>query len=315
MKTELARAFDLGQDFTLSLIHVSENKTFRIDSVDGRRFALRLARPGYHTAPEFTSEVAWIEALRMESVVAVAGPVRGRDGNHVQQIASNNALLFEWADGSEPVMSDNLLSLAEQVGALAAHLHHHALDWQRPAGFIRPRWDFHAALGNDIRWGDWRKGLGVEAQMLPLLSRTVVGIEHQLTAYGQSKQRFNLIHGDLRLANLLIDKGAITVIDFDDCGFGWLMYDAASMISFHEHETQAPQMIQHWIEGYRRIRNLTSDDEAAIQTLIMFRRLLLLAWLGTHSDIELAKSVKPVFATQTLVLCERFLTGGSALAI
>ena len=88
------------------------------------------------------------------------------------------------------------------------------------------------------------------------------------------------------------------------------MYDAATMISFHEHEAQAPEMIQRWIEGYRNIRQLSHEDEQAIQTLIMFRRILLLAWLGSHSEIDLAREVKGSFADQTLSLCEFFLLSG-----
>ncbi len=38
----------------------------------------------------------------------------------------------------------------------------------------------------------------------------------------------------MRLANLLIDGDRVTLIDFDDCGFGWFMYDFAAAISFFE---------------------------------------------------------------------------------
>lgn len=310
MKSELIKAFNLGTDFTTELINVSENQTFRINCADGRKFALRLARPGYHTADEFASEMAWIEALQKARTVPVAKPLRGRDGDYVQHVAAHNALLFEWVEGSEPKITDDLMGLAEQLGTLAAQLHEHALHWPRPTTFTRPRWDFDAALGSEMRWGDWRKGLGVKPHMLLLLSRTVSEIEHKLKAYGESQQRFNLIHGDLRLANLLSHNGKLTVIDFDDCGFGWLMYDAATMISFHEHEAQAPEMIQRWIKGYRKIRQLSHEDEQAIHTLIMFRRVLLLAWLGSHSDIDLAHEVEGTFADQTLDLGERFVLSG-----
>lgn len=310
MKNEVTKAFDLGTNFTTTLVNVSENQTFRIDCADGRKFALRLARPGYHTADEFTSEMAWIEALQKVQTVPVAKPIRGRDGNYLQQVAAHNALLFEWVEGSEPKITDNLMGLAEQLGTLAAHLHNHVLQWQRPSNFNRPRWDFKAALGSEMRWGDWRKGLGVRPYMLPLLNRTVDQIEQRLKAYGESEQRFNLIHGDLRLANLLKHKSQITVIDFDDCGFGWLMYDAATMISFHEHEAQAPEMIQRWIEGYRNIHQLSYEDEQAIHTLIMFRRILLLAWLGSHSDIDLVNEVEDSFADQSISLCEIYLSSG-----
>lgn len=310
MELDLSRCFDFGTNFTVQLINVSENQTFRIDLADGRKFALRLARHGYHTVSELNSEISWIEALRKQSTILLSKPVVGRDGKFLQLIAGHHAFLFEWIEGSEPKISDNLLGLASQLGIISAKLHEHALNWQRPLNFNRPRWDFAAALGRESRWGDWRKGLGVKPQMLPVLSRTVGEIERRLKIYGTDPSRFNLIHGDLRLANILRHKNKLTLIDFDDSGFGWLMYDAATMISFHEHEPQAESMIDEWIAGYRSVRSLTKKDEGAVHTLIMLRRILLLAWLGSHSQTELAHEVKSVFADQSLELCDRFLVRG-----
>jgi len=303
MKNELARAYNLGAGFNSTRINISENQTYRIDD-GGKTYALRLARPGYHTRQELNSELAWLQAIKD---VPTAKPIRGQDQQFVQEIAGHHAVLFAWVEGVEPQITDNLASLAEHLGTIAAQLHEHALAWQRPATFTRPRWDFAASLGHEMRWGDWRNGLGVEPKMWPLLATVINQIETKLKAYGQSPQRFNLIHGDLRLANLLQKDGKLTVIDFDDCGFGWLMYDAATMISFHENEPQAGQMIQSWIKGYSKVKPLSAEDEAIIPTLIMFRRILLLAWLGSHSEIELAQQLRDTFADQTLQLCKAYL--------
>ena len=44
---------------------------------------------------------------------------------------------------------------------------------------------------------------------------------------------------------LVTFQGAVKVIDFDDCGFSWYMYDAATPVSFYEHEPQVPELIEH----------------------------------------------------------------------
>jgi Ser/Thr protein kinase RdoA (MazF antagonist) len=309
MKTELARVFELGSeaDFDLRLINVSENETYRVDCANGHRFALRLNRPGYHSHAEIESEMVWLDALHEGKIIQAAKPLLGRNGKHLQSLGAREAVLFEWQEGREPLITDNLVGLAQALGSIAARLHNHIEHWQRPTGFTRPRWDFDAALGTEMRWGDWRKGLGVTPEMVPLYARTVGVIEKRLQAHGEAPSRFNLIHGDLRLANLLVDDDAITVIDFDDSGFGWLMYDAATMVSFHEHEQHVPELIESWVEGYRALRPLARADEAEIKTFIMFRRLLLTAWLGSHSEIDLARDVRPTFAQQTADLCEAYL--------
>jgi len=60
---EALAAYGLEPDCDVRLINVSENWTYRIDEPGGgRTFALRVHRPGYHTAEEIDSELAWIDA-------------------------------------------------------------------------------------------------------------------------------------------------------------------------------------------------------------------------------------------------------------
>ena len=43
------------------------------------------------------------------------------------------------------------------------------------------------------------------------------------------------------------------VIDFDDCGFGWFLYDFGAAVSFFEHDPRGPRADRAWVEGYRRV--------------------------------------------------------------
>src|SRR5699024_907824 len=101
--------------------------------------------------------------------------------------------------------------------------------------------------------------------------------------FAQPPHRWGLIHGDLRLANLLIHDGDTRVIDFDDCGLGWYVHDFATALSFIEDHPNRPELTQAWLQGYRRHRELSADDEAEIPTFVMLRRMQLLAWIGSHS--------------------------------
>ena len=71
-----------------------------------------------------------------------------------------------------------------------------------------------------------------------------------LGSFGTGPERFGLIHADMRLANLIVGKGRIWLIDFDDCGFGWFLYDFATALSFIEDHPQVPKLKEAWIEGY-----------------------------------------------------------------
>jgi len=102
-----------------------------------------------------------------------------------------------------------------------------------------------------------------------------------LPSTADGPDRFGLAHADLRLANLLVDGEKTTVIDFDDCGFSWYMYDFGTAVSFIEEDPRLPQWQAAWLRGYRSIAPLSAEDEDMLATFVMLRRLLLVAWMGS----------------------------------
>ena len=132
-------------------------------------------------------------------------------------------------------------------------------------------------------------------------------VRDRLAAYGRGAARYGLIHADMRLANLLIDGGDTRLIDFDDCGFGWFMYDFAAGISFMEEHPQVPALREAWLDGYRAVRPLDREDEVEIDSFVMLRRMALLAWAGSHSGTDLARSQATHFAAGTARLAEAYL--------
>ncbi len=111
----------------------------------------------------------------------------------------------------------------------------------------------------------------------------------------------------------MIDDAGLVAIDFDDCGFGWWMYDLAAALSFIETDPRLPTLIAAWCDGYARTGTLTPEDRAIIPSLIMLRRVLLTAWLGTRADSDTAADIGLQNYTQgTVTLAERYLNHGTA---
>ncbi len=310
----LAR-YGLGSDCELRLVNLSENATYRVETPEGRRMALRLHRDGYHSQAAIRSELGWLTALRNHGVVTTPRPVPGLDGDILQRIAhpllprERHVVLFDWEAGAEPGIAEDLRKPFETLGEVTARMHRFTRSWPRPERFERFTWDFETALGEAApHWGRWRDGVGVTDRLERLFARTVRTIGERLARYGKTPDRFGLVHCDLRLANLLVDGEEVKVIDFADCGFSWTMYDAATPVSFHEHEPQVPELIEHWKAGYRRVLPLAGEDEAEIPTFVMFRRLLLVAWIGSHAETGLARSMGAAYTEATAPLCEAYLS-------
>ena len=308
--------YDLPADAGAHLVNISENATYRIDvPAGGERWALRVHREGYHTRNEIASELAWLTALREGGTVLTPTPIAGTDGEIIQVVADDalprprHVVLFAWEEGEEPdEEAQDLRGPFEVLGELTARMHTHVRRWRKPAGFERFTWDYDTTLGNRPHWGSWRDGSGLTPETEVLFARTVDLVRRRLGDYGKSPRRFNLIHGDMRLANLLIDGGTTKVLDFDDCGFGWLMYDCATTVSFFEHKREVPELIAAWLRGYRRLIDLPRAEEEEIPTFVMLRRLLLVAWIGSHSETELARSMGVAYTEGTAPLCEEYLS-------
>jgi Ser/Thr protein kinase RdoA (MazF antagonist) len=291
---------------TLTLLNVSENATFLVEH-DGERTVLRLHRPGYQTAASITSELAWLDALRSEAGVRTPRVVPSRDGHRLVSAADRHAVMFEWLPGEEP-SGVHLTDSFEQLGAITARMHEHTRTWTRPAGFTRFAWDYDAAFGREARWGRWQNGFGVGPAERDLLGRLDATLAERLRGFGAGPQVYGLVHADLRLANLLRHQHDTYVIDFDDCGWSWYLYDLAAALSFIEDDPRVPELVDAWLRGYRRVRPLSAAQEATIPTFIMMRRLLLVAWLGSHHDTDLARSLGAGYTTGTCALAERYLT-------
>jgi Ser/Thr protein kinase RdoA (MazF antagonist) len=299
-------------DATVTLCNVSENHTYRVeDPVRGTRFALRVHRPGYRTVEEIKSELMWTDALGVEGTVDPPRAIVAADGRRVIDVSTpelgpRNVVMFEWLDGVAPDLDagDAAAEQFEILGAISARMHGHVCRWHRPDGFRRPRWDYQSTIGAAGHWGLWQDGLGMGAEERQQLERLDATLAARLEAFGQGPDRFGLVHADMRLANLLVDGARVRVIDFDDCGFSWYMYDFATAVSFMEDHPRVPELREAWVRGYRSTRELEPAAEAELQTFVMLRRLLLVAWIGSHHT----------FAPEAAELGAGFTAGTCALA-
>jgi Ser/Thr protein kinase RdoA (MazF antagonist) len=303
--------FGFSSQAAVSLLSLSENATYRVDDpADGRSAVLRVHRTGYHQPGAIESELAWLQALRRDEGVRTPAVYPAPDGRQVVGIRigdlTRQAVLFELLPGTEPE-PDQLASQFELLGGICARMHRHSLAWARPAGFVRFSWDFDSCVGPGGRWGRWQDGIGVGRQELDVLGRAADTMRTRLRRFGQGPERFGLIHADLRLANLLVHGPDIQVIDFDDCGFGWFMFDIGAALSFMEHDPRVPELCDAWASGYRRLRPLPEEDAAEIPTFCLLRRLQLVAWVGSHRFADAALELGAGFTAGACEVAEWYL--------
>lgn len=296
----------------LKLLCRSENATFSLRADDGKRYALRLHRGGYHQHQDIVSELEWLSALR-ETGLQVPEPIAAADGETVLTLAlgdgeSRHAVLFGWIDGEMPTNAVDPRAF-RQLGEITGHLHRHSREWQRPEGFQRIVWNHATMVGDGGHWGRWQDAPNLERSDWPVIESALESIAAELESYGQSSARYGLIHADLRLTNLLLDGNETKVIDFDDCGLGWYMHDLAAALSFEEHHPSADAWVEQWLAGYREVATLDQADLDIIPAMIAQRRIQLLAWAGSHAQTQQALDLGPDWAAHSVRLVQRYLDG------
>ncbi|MFN3955173.1 MAG: phosphotransferase enzyme family protein [Pararhodobacter sp.] len=308
----LLPGYGLPSDAPLRLLNLSENATFQAGAGPDA-LILRLHRAGYHSHAEIASELAWLEALRHEPGLRCVRPVSARDGSLIQMAGEQAVVAFVPIAGREPRPEDDLPPWFDALGEITARLHRHARRWALPAGFTRKRWDVETILGPRPHWGDWRAAPGCEGEAHAVLHRLADDLAARLAAYGTGPEVFGLVHADLRLANLLIDDAGLWAIDFDDCGFSWWIYDFAAAVSFIETDPRLPDLAESWVSGYTRVAPLPAPAVAMLPVMVMLRRLLLTAWLGSRAESDTAAEFGgPAYTLGSADLAERFLTRGAA---
>ncbi len=303
---------------SVELLNVSENATFLVTDPDAGPSVLRVHRLGYHTEQEIASELEWMDALRAEAGVRTPRVLPAADGRRVVTVpepggaSERYCVRFEFLPGAEPGGSGDDPELAgahfAELGEITARMHRHAREWPRPAWFTRFHWDYAAAFGHQARWGRWQDGIGVGLPERKILTRLDNVLHARLRAFGSGPARYGLVHADTRLANLLVHDGSVSVIDFDDSGFSWYLYDLGTAVSFFEHEPEVPALVDSWLRGYRRAGQLSAEDEAEIWTFIMFRRLLLVAWIGSHRGVDIAAELGAGYTQGSCDLAESYLS-------
>ena len=245
-------------------------------------------------------------------MVETAHVVACGDGSRVTQLSTpelgeRNVVLFEWLSGEmpEPEGKDLLRGVPHPRRDLGR-----GCTATRGSGggrrrFARFSWDYDATLGASGHWGRWQDGLGMGGEELDVLGR--------LDARDPRAGSRPTAGSPSGSAWCTPTSGSPTswstahtcVIDFDDCGFSWFMYDfATTRVVLRGPPPGARAEGRVGATATAPSRPLDPADEAELDTFVMLRRLLLVAWIGSHHQ----------FATEAAELGAGFTDGSCALA-
>ena len=160
-----------------------------------------------------------------------------------------------------------------RIGQALGSIHDFSETFAVPDGFEVPTLDLSTVLaevdpdrlGTAARWGIFDE----------VLRRAEVAFDGLV----RSPATFGVLHNDFILLNCLHHGRRTAVIDFDDCGWGFYLQDLGGMLSNLKDYPDYRSLRRWFLDGYRSVRPLPSEDEQDLELMIALRHCASTLWL------------------------------------
>jgi len=276
----------------LKFINHGENTTYKVVSKKGN-FLLRIHRKDYHSKNAILEELEWVKQLS-ENNEQIQKPILSINGKLVEEVSfgktadSRYCSVLTWVDGKMRYKSITQNAL-RNAGQLAGQLHQNA---DKIKVKHRQYWTAEGLLGANAKFGGLHK-------LKPEISKAqyeVIEACRKMTFQKvkqyriQNPHKSSMIHADLHFGNIIWQKDNAIPIDFDDCGFGFHMYDLAITLSSADHFFKSTQQktkqafVESLLEGYSATHNLSRDDIEILPYFKLTRSLVMLGWVHERKD-------------------------------
>ena len=309
------------EDATVSEIKIRENAVYRVDTPSGEKLALRIHRGGYHSDASLKSELVWMEALHKAGVetpqyrpTAIGEPFIVLA--HAYMDRPRQIDLFEWVEGDrlgglqEEQTSDPavLARNFQTLGMLAGRVHNQSSQWRPPEFFERHAWNAEGLAGEAPLWGRFWELEALSSNQRKLMERVRETVFRELISYGETADRYGLIHADLVAENVLVDDGKLRIIDFDDCGFGWFLFELATSLYFNINESYFEDLESAVIEGYRSVRHLSDEELEYLPLFMLARSTTYLGWVHTRAKTKTAEELTPLLIDMACSVADSYFS-------
>lgn len=322
VRDNLLLLYDFDKNYDVKLLKYSENVIFKITFKEAPPVVFRIHRPGYHNIEELEGEILWMDEIHRDTDVELPVVYRGRNGGFLQKMTTFSGeevyvSVISFLEGSPlgELKADELIEGLESLGEITAKLHMQSINRDKRVVIKRFYWDINNLFGdnNDGIWGSWRDYKALTKEQYRILEKCTSVMKDKLNHYGRSNEKFGLIHADLHFYNVINNNGVNQIIDFDDSGYGFYMYDMGCALVTYSRNLA--ELEEAWVRGYEKVRKLSDEDKKLIPMFVLLRRITRLAWLATHSDSDTAKTVDNEYLDVTIDMAKEWLKANTKVAV
>jgi Ser/Thr protein kinase RdoA (MazF antagonist) len=107
--------------------------------------------------------------------------------------------------------------------------------------------------------------------------------------------------------NLLVEEASLRLIDFDDAGFGWHMFELATALYFCLDDPRLEAIRAALLAGYDSVKPLTPQDRQALPLFLALRGVTYLGWIHTRPHSQPALELAPLLIERACILARHYL--------
>jgi Ser/Thr protein kinase RdoA (MazF antagonist) len=284
-------------------INYEYNATLKIETTEGKLFALRINTNSPRTPENLMAEIAFVRLLGADGRVRVPHPIQNLDGGfftsifHQPSQRTFHCVLYSWIEGEE-LEDEPTDDQVRAMGVAMATMHLVAPTFELPLGTSLPTFDDPLWWTEDFLLSE--KSV-LDASAKDLVSRALMAIKEGVAKFYLNATPM-IIHADMHGGNVLWNQDHLSVIDFDDCGFGLPIQDLATALYYFD----TPEQDSAFKEGYKSVAPLPECSEREMKMFFLQRRIVLLNYLYETSHLE-HKSMIPEYQEETLRRISNFL--------
>jgi Ser/Thr protein kinase RdoA (MazF antagonist) len=273
--------FNIGEIAACQFFTGGFNDTYRVKTVQGSTYYLRLYRKDWRTLPDILYELDVLNHLRSKGF-RTARPMPCRNGFFYHEISAPEgtryAALFSEAPGKEISYDRETAEMSYHYGQAVAQLHN-AMD-----DFASPHQRFHIDLELliDSPLRNIAPFLAHRPDDWSYLQRFAANLRQRIVDLPIEALEQGFCHGDLQGYHAYVDDDStLTFFDFDCGGRGYRAYDLAVFRWCSRLEKQEEHRWEPYLRGYRELRPLNELDIQAVPLFVGARYL----WhMGVHTQ-------------------------------
>lgn len=309
--------FGISSDSEIEFVKYRENVVFRVEDSQAS-YVMRIHRHNHRSDAEVQTENAYIQML-FEAGLTVSEVVPTLDGKIFASVTATNGYTYQidvqhWVPDSAPLgdcgdawagIESPTVESFSQLGEVCGQFHTVSYRTGRIPGYSREPWDLNGLVGSTPLWGDPRR-LATSMTDKQVIDTAMHHIGDRLNQLGTSAEVYGVIHADFSPENVLLSPGKLTLIDFDDFGEGWWLFDLATVLFWYHRHPKAEQYKRALLEGYQKHFAISDEAYDALDALVLARGLTYLGWAadrpGDETTLFLEAEVLPV----VVELCREF---------